>query len=676
MLIQKIELCNFRQYFDKNTIEFSCDPNKNVTIVRGENGVGKTAMLNGLKWAFFDTFTSNFRTKNELINHTAKANGKTTCYVDVTFEEKGRRFLLRRIFDSKRSSKSELKLFEYDGATLGPALPEPDMVINSMLPKEMGEYFFFQGEGSNAVTTGNTSGNIAQAIRDIMGFRVATALSDSLKKILRATAKEKADQDTSGEASRINRLINNVEDEIETLTKNITEATNRLPTLQDQLKEVEEALDKIKNTNLSELRSREIKANQTLKAKRIELAELRKQKAELIFKYGWAVFGFDFASKSLDFIDEEELKGRLPEPYNKTFIDDILSKKECICGACLPEGSEGYKKIMQLLGKAANPQLQQRLSGIRAQINSIQTLYDGAHKEIGNTISQYDNCQQALEEAEQSVKYLTEQISKIPEAEIQKLQGIRNKLGDDVIQHQKNLAVWDDRLKGKDKELKGLKAELASLGGGSEVIEALSLKEAFVNELKTYLDNYMSKTEENIRFHILEKVNGTLDAFSRHNYKIKVSKDDFKFFLLDKEDRQVGQGDGLNLLLNLTITASLIQFADQRQKVKDPILSSATVAPLFIDAPFGVLDVSYRNVVVELLPDYANQVVFLVSSSQWTDEMDQVIRPRIGKEYALILEESSPQGSKPLDVLNIAGNELVVSRYGCEIDRTVIEEIA
>ena len=89
-----------------------------------------------------------------------------------------------------------------------------------------------------------------------------------------------------------------------------------------------------------------------------------------------------------------------------------------------------------------------------------------------------------------------------------------------------------------------------------------------------------------------------------------------------------------------------------------------------------MLDNKYRNVVVELLPQFADQVIFMVSSSQWTNDMDAVARKLIGKEYNLVLEETAEQGAKTPDIVDIQGQEFVLSRYGCDIDRTVIEGVS
>ena len=46
MIIQSIEMNNFRQYVGKQKIEFSTDKEKNVTVLIGVNTSGKTTIIN------------------------------------------------------------------------------------------------------------------------------------------------------------------------------------------------------------------------------------------------------------------------------------------------------------------------------------------------------------------------------------------------------------------------------------------------------------------------------------------------------------------------------------------------------------------------------------------------------------------------------------------------------
>ena len=53
MIINKLELYNFRQYIGKQTIEFSTDPEKNVTVLIGINTSGKTTLVRPFEWCLY-----------------------------------------------------------------------------------------------------------------------------------------------------------------------------------------------------------------------------------------------------------------------------------------------------------------------------------------------------------------------------------------------------------------------------------------------------------------------------------------------------------------------------------------------------------------------------------------------------------------------------------------------
>tara|TARA_B100000929_G_scaffold282353_1_gene262270 strand:+ start:2630 stop:4657 length:2028 start_codon:yes stop_codon:yes gene_type:complete len=674
MLIKKIKIKNFRQYYGEVEIEFSTDEIKNVTVIRGENGVGKTALLNAVKWAFFETFTNNFPNKNKLINNTALKEGKKKCSVEIEFEEDGVNYLLIREFE-QQNKNIKLKLFPYDENTLRAELPNPNILINTMLPREMAEYFFFQGEGSNAVNVGNNGSDLAKSIQDILGFEVANKLIIDLKSLLKNLRNKRAELDTSGKAKKLQDTLNEIESKIDDTEYQLGQKNKILPSITEKIKTVEESLDKIKNKNLSSLKSRERSLESEISGIKTNLNNARKNKISNISKFGWAVFGIDLASTSQDFIDDSELKGKLPEPYNETFIKDILAQKECICGTKLHDNKSAFEKIAAMLSRAANPELMQRLSGIRAQIQDIKTLYELSKDNIKENLNNLTSLESNLINKEKELSDIIDQINDIPEDEIKSLQKQKFNLVADQSNTLKSIGALTEKLEELNAQLDPLKRAIIEATPDDKSLENIKLKIEFVDDLMRVIDDHLKRVEKNIRLHVFQEVNKSLQKFSRHDFKITVDKSNFSINLLDKDNNPVNQGDGLNLLLNLTITSSLINFAASRRNIKDPILSSATVAPLLIDAPFGVLDNKYRNVVVSELPKQARQIIFLVSSSQWSEEMDSEIRDKVGKEYVLILEESGSQGDKEIDILNIRGNKKAVSRYDCDIDRTVVENV-
>ncbi len=145
--------------------------------------------------------------------------------------------------------------------------------------------------------------------------------------------------------------------------------------------------------------------------------------------------------------------------------------------------------------------------------------------------------------------------------------------------------------------------------------------------------------------------------------------------LIDRDKLKVAESDGQQLLLSLTFISCLIELAAQRKGASGEILTPGAIAPFVIDAPFGVLDNTYKGNMAKSIPDLVEQVVFLLSSSHWQGSVDENIKNKVGAEYNLVLEVKGPQGSKKLSPLIINNREYDTVRYDCEVDRTVIEEI-
>ena len=51
--ISSITLTNYRQFKGTQTLNFSFDNKKNVVVVLGKNGAGKSNILNALTWCFY-----------------------------------------------------------------------------------------------------------------------------------------------------------------------------------------------------------------------------------------------------------------------------------------------------------------------------------------------------------------------------------------------------------------------------------------------------------------------------------------------------------------------------------------------------------------------------------------------------------------------------------------------
>ena len=96
--------------------------------------------------------------------------------------------------------------------------------------------------------------------------------------------------------------------------------------------------------------------------------------------------------------------------------------------------------------------------------------------------------------------------------------------------------------------------------------------------------------------------------------------------------------------------------------------------PVVIDCPFGSLDVIYRRQIAKIIPKLANQLVVLVTKTQWRGEVAQEMQNYIGREY--VLAYNSPKPDCEEDVIEIGSERYPLVRQSPnEFEYTEIIEV-
>ena len=183
MLINKITIYNFRQYKGRQVLEFSTSKEKNVTVVLGDNTSGKTTLIQAFNWCLYDN--TNFKTK-ELLNSEIAATMSQLetkeVYVEIELTHEDKIYVIRRkqLFKSTisgqvRGDVGELKV-EYkepSGEMQEVDSHECKNTINKILPVDLSEYFFYDGERDL-----NNKGDVVSAVRGLMGIDVINETVD------------------------------------------------------------------------------------------------------------------------------------------------------------------------------------------------------------------------------------------------------------------------------------------------------------------------------------------------------------------------------------------------------------------------------------------------------------------------------------------------------------------
>ena len=155
MLLQSIELQNFRQFINEK-IDFSTDPERNVTLIIGENGTGKTTFAQAFFWCLYgETDFTDKIMLNRVLAEQMTPDQKITVKVVLRLTHGSATYEIVRTQEYKKSYSNKvtgantvlnIAVKSADGNTRYLKQLECEAEIKKILPKELSNYFFFDGE--------------------------------------------------------------------------------------------------------------------------------------------------------------------------------------------------------------------------------------------------------------------------------------------------------------------------------------------------------------------------------------------------------------------------------------------------------------------------------------------------------------------------------------------------
>ena len=181
MLIKTLRMENFRQFKGTTKVDFSCDPEKNVTIILGDNTFGKTTLLQAFNWCFYGKvnfdqrpdFLLNYEVAGEMRN-----GDRQLVEVEITVLHDGMEYIITRSQrytcagnNVKGESVPTIKVSykQPDGQTEPVKGFQVDNVINNILPEDLSSYFFFDTERVNSISTRK---DVAEAVKGLLGLSI------------------------------------------------------------------------------------------------------------------------------------------------------------------------------------------------------------------------------------------------------------------------------------------------------------------------------------------------------------------------------------------------------------------------------------------------------------------------------------------------------------------------
>ena len=649
MRIESIEIQNFRQY-RKEKFEFpKIKGKKDIHVIVGENGEGKTNILNALTWCLYGE-ELHLGDKNTAINKInsqyvqelrdrSQKTGESKVSVVMSIEDGGKiTFMRTAIYSITQSNVIETKqdviaiANAHGGNKIIEKKDDYDMYVSRYVPKEINEYIFFDGELMDQYFKSEKRGNIESGIKDLTKAstieKTKQHLNSYAKNEIAPVLKNNGDSKVSEAQANLEReqkirdtqqeKVGLILSQIKEADKKIEELTNKIQGF-DTLKEKIDRLKELESES-DNLKSRQLRLNE-------ELYEFVRQ--------NYIYFALFPAIKEFkNYIQSQESKGNLPPKIDKRLVQSIIDSKECaVCGNHL--NTEHLQHVLSILHKlevssATSAELNRASTALNAIIDNIKTYPKKKQKIIDLKGELYSQVKKNEEEYEK----LSKELRSIPNQDEKRNAIIERD------EYRKNIGPLHERfgrenllLEARSRAVKKAEKELDDAMKGNHRMEIYRKQLDFCTKGIILLDETLKEIIEECRkemevvtFEIFDKLIWKKDAFSKVNIQ-----DDYSFELLDAYGQQTlgACSAAERALLALSFTIALQQ-------------TSGHDSLLYIDTPLGRVGEKNRINFTEVLTEIAESKQVILSFTP--TEYDDNVRRLLTDEYSSYCELSFDKG--------------------------------
>ncbi len=684
MKLTSIKLCNFRQFYGKTPEILLSSGVQNTTVIHGNNGAGKTTLLNAFTWVLYEKFSAAFASEEQLVNKRAiveaKLRDSVECWVEVGFEHSNKRYQARRLCRAYKTetgieqSKSELylQIAGDDGRWL---LPQqlPEDIIGRILPVTLHQYFFFDGERIEQIVRSDKKAEIAEATKTLLGVEV---LNRSIKHLKEAKKSLEAELAVIGDSETKNLLREQkkLEQESEYLSTRQSEIGQELKH-QDELKKTigNRLLELSGAAELQHLKD-ELEVRETLLREQLKQAKEALKRA--ISTRGYTVLLSDKTVQFREIVDDLRERGELPVGIKQQFVGDLLNKQRCICGAELIEGTHAHQQVSVWMDKAGVADVEETAIRMGVQADEID-------KQVPEFWGEVDRQQDNIAKGRTELSGIETQLDDIRK----KLRSFPN---EDISQLQKRLDETEEKIRELTLEKGANQQQIARLQTDIEA-KVKQIAKHKMNEGKQALtQRRITATQDAIDR--LTEVRARLDQQFRSSLEKRVQElfsqisftpyiprlsEKYELTLVENtagKETSVAASTGENQILSLSFIGGIIDRVRDWIQENTLMGPDSSTFPMVMDSPFGSLDEIYRRQIAKTLPKLANQLVVLVTKTQWRGEVAQEMAEYIGREY--VLTYNSPKPDCEEDAIELGGVRYPLVRQSPnEFEYTEIVEV-
>lgn len=648
MHFSSIQLYNYGIYKGLHDIVLQDqDGQKNITLVGGMNGRGKTTLLDAVFLCLYGRKAIEFITgKREAYNKVLrdrinKSSEDQRTYIKLTMamdDEEGTTICVTRSWEQTSKKISTALVVVKDGIEDSYLSENWEYYVEELIPFGIARFFFFDNEKISQIADDDAFDKIKSSIKSVMGVTTIEALAGHIEKIRR----DKSSNIKKSESSALSKEVEEVDSSIDANDTKIRNLYAQRAALVPELEKINALIEQTeqefwkKGGNLGFNRDEIIRDQHALKEqvaalKDDALALSSNPAAPLCLCHGLVISAYERIRS-----DEESRANRYAIPIITKMYNTLLSKFKSI----YPDTSDSYKQLselvnLQLRGLAASADGSNSSSVTPLAQSLIERFLSDGVREIlekaRHIVSEDKRAKEALAQLEVHLSTNAEKNDTV------KLLNAIKALQTKKTQLESDINKCDEQIRSANYELDQLKRQknklmlrLASDADSSDdsvrIIEYSTMTLEVMHEFEKRLQaQKVNQLEKNISscFEFLAQKQGIITSISIDPESLDITLRDYKGGVLLKDQLSAGEKQmfAISILWGLA-------------------LSSGYKLPVIIDTPMARLDSAHRtNFINKYLPNASSQVIVLSTDEEIHGQYLDDIREYVNAAYTLVYDE-------------------------------------
>ena len=690
MFIESIVLHNYRAYKGHNKILFKQDA-KNIFLVAGNNGFGKTTFLTSLVWCLYGKLMvdvdEKFRReindaqgyKGYARQNLNKELANAVCIYEVGTEDRKqivkhgyspeseyikkdaqyfveinlidvfipsipcRTITIRRTYDYFLDVESIDVLIDGQVNELAKEVGYDIFINDFILSKDIAKFFFFDAEkivNIAEVKSLDEKRRLSTAYSEVLGIKKYEDIKRNLENLRLKFRKSAGSTISKAKLDKLQNSVVCMEAQIKERERERENVDNQIQQYRTESIQLQERLIREGNAiSLEELK----KQKELLVVLKEKDKKLKNQLRDMLDIAPFAISGKLFADLMNQVLAEKEVK---TTATSRSIINSVLQSTHTLISDRVSKLglTESQKKTIEAI---ITESFKQNAIDINEAHTNIKVLVDFNDNEINEFQALFDNIKysfntvfkQLVKDIKNNALFLTKTQRKIVESEyddgnvnIKEIRIRKAKVDESVARLDIQTRQLSELIGTMNKDLKVLKKQLSEVAKQIRVNNSDKEKDVIAERLIVELTSFLTDLRTKRKFSLEKKIMSGIDVLMHkadfiHNVRINLNDDLIEIELLDKTNGVISKEKLSKGEQQLYATAILNALVEE----------SGIDFPVFIDSPLQKFDsIHSHNIITKFYPNVSKQVViFPLLGKELSENEYSALLPNVNSVYVI-----------------------------------------